>query len=127
MTQSKTHSKAQSKTAHERSATAEMCPHYEAAMELLGRRWTGLVLTSLMDAPARFSKISTSVDGISDRMLSQRLVELEDICLVKRKVDADQRPVLVEYVATEMAQELSPVFDALQDWAEKWMPAQTDG
>ena len=121
-----TQSKAQSKTAHDHSATAEMCPHYEAAMELLGRRWTGLVLTSLMDAPARFSKISTAVVGISDRMLSQRLVELEEIGLVERKVDAAQRPVLVEYTATKMAQELAPVFDALQNWAEKWMPAGVD-
>lgn len=92
-------------------------------MELLGRRWTGLVLTSLMDTPARFSKISTAVIGISDRMLSQRLVELEEIGLVERKVYASQRPVLVEYGATAMAQELAPVFDALQNWAEKWMPA----
>jgi DNA-binding HxlR family transcriptional regulator len=119
-----TQSKAQSKTAHDHSATAEMCPHYEAAMELLGRRWTGLVLTSLMDAPARFSKITSAVVGISDRMLSQRLLELEKIGLIERKVDANQRPVLVEYAATKMAQELAPVFGALQDWAEKWMPAR---
>ena len=115
-----------SKTQHEHSATGEMCPHYEAAMELLGRRWTGLVLTSLMDTPARFSKISTAVVGISDRMLSQRLVELEEIGLVERKVDASQRPVLVEYASTKMAQELGPVFDALQNWAEKWMPARAN-
>jgi DNA-binding HxlR family transcriptional regulator len=111
---------------HKHSATAEMCPHYEAAMELLGRRWTGLVLTSLMGEPTRFSKISSVVDGISDRMVSQRLVELEEIGLVERKVDAAQRPVLVEYTATKMARELSPVFDALQNWAEKWMPARAD-
>jgi len=108
---------------HEHTATAEMCPHYEAAMELLARRWTGLILTSLQERPARFSVISTAVDGISDRMLSQRLVELEEIGLVERKVDTKQRPVLVEYASTQMAQELSPVFDALQSWAEKWMPA----
>jgi DNA-binding HxlR family transcriptional regulator len=111
---------------HNHSATANMCPHYEAAMELLGRRWTGLVLTSLMKTPARFSEISSAVDGISDRMLSQRLVELEEIGLVERKVDAAQRPVLVEYASTKMARELAPVFDALQHWAEKWMPARAD-
>ena len=57
-------------------------------------------------------------------MLSQRLVELG---MIERKVNAAQRPVLVEYAFTEMACELSPVFEALQNWAEKWMPAQTDG
>ncbi len=102
-----------------------MCPHYEAAMDLLARRWTGLILTSLMKTPSRFSEIAVAVDGISDRMLSQRLVELEEIGLVERKVDAAKRPVLVEYVATRMACELSPVFEALQEWAEKWMPARS--
>jgi DNA-binding HxlR family transcriptional regulator len=106
-------------------ASAPMCQHYQAAMELLAKRWTGLILTILLDQPARFSKISTAVDGISDRMLSQRLVELEEIGMVERKVDAAQRPVLVEYASTQMARELAPVFDALQNWAEKWMPAQT--
>ena len=113
---------AQIETKHE--SMSGMCPHYEAAMELLGRRWTGLILTSLMDAPSRFSEIGVAVDGISDRMLSQRLVELEEIGLLERKVDAKKRPVLVEYVATQMACELSPVFDALQQWAEKWMPTR---
>jgi DNA-binding HxlR family transcriptional regulator len=95
-------------------------------MELLARRWTGLVLTALMEKSARFSEISTAVGGISDRMLSQRLVELEDIGMVERKVDAAQRPVLVEYASTQMARELSPVWNALQEWAEKWMPSQAD-
>jgi DNA-binding HxlR family transcriptional regulator len=111
---------------HDHSTATVACPRYEAAMNLLDRRWTGLILTSLMDRPARFSEISTAVEGVSDRMLSQRLVELEEIGLIERKVDADQRPVLIEYVATKMARELSPVFDALQTWAEKWMPAQVE-
>ena len=105
----------QTESRHE--SMSGMCPHYEAAMDLLGRRWTGLILTSLMANPSRFSAISGAVEGISDRMLSQRRVELEELGLVERKVDAAKRPVLVEYVATEMACELSPVFDALQlDW-----------
>jgi DNA-binding HxlR family transcriptional regulator len=116
----------QSETQHDHSATSTMCPHYEAAMELLARRWTGLILTALQDESARFSEISTAVEGISDRMLSQRLVELEEIGMVERKVDATQRPVLVEYASTQMACELAPVFSALQNWAEKWMPAQVD-
>ncbi len=113
-------------TQHEHSSTPNMCPHYEAAMELLAKRWTGLILTTLLDEPARFSSISNSVDGISDRMLSQRLVELEEIGMVERKVDSTQRPVLVEYASTQMARELAPVFNALQHWAEKWMPARVN-
>ena len=110
-------------TETQHDSMAEMCPHYEAAMDLLARRWTGLILTSLMDRSFRFSEISGAVDGISDRMLSQRLAELEEVGLVERKVDASKRPVLVEYSATQMTRELAPVFSALQDWAEKWMPA----
>ena len=101
-----------------------ICPHYEAATELLGRRRTGLILTSLIENPSRFFEIGVVIDGISDRMLSQRLAELEDLGLVERKVDAEKRPVLVEYVATQMARELSPVSAALQEWAEKWMPGR---
>ena len=108
------------------TGASSMCPHYEAAMELLAKRWSGLILTTLLDSPARFSAISAAVDGISDRMLSQRLVELEKIGMVERIVDSSHRPVLVEYAATQMSRELAPVFSALQDWAEKWMPAQTD-
>ncbi|MDG0866850.1 winged helix-turn-helix transcriptional regulator [Candidatus Lucifugimonas marina] len=119
---------AQANEIHQHDSTnSNMCPHYEAAMELLAKRWTGLILTVLQEEPARFSKISTAVDGISDRMLSQRLGELEEIGMVERKVDSTQRPVLVEYASTQMACELAPVFDALQNWAEKWMPAQSNG
>jgi len=110
----------------EHSNSSALCPNYEAAMEILARRWAGLILTSLMEQPARFSEIKTAVEGISDRVLSQRLAELEDIGLIERKVYASTRPVLVEYNATEMACELSSVFDALQEWAEKWMPARLD-
>ncbi|MDA1279434.1 MAG: helix-turn-helix domain-containing protein [Chloroflexi bacterium] len=113
---------AQPETQHD--SMAEMCPHYEAAMELLARRWTGLILTSLMERSFRFSEISGSVVGISDRMLSQRLAELEEVGLIERKVDASKRPVLVEYASTQMARELAPVFVALQGWAEKWMPGR---
>jgi len=104
--------------------TIGMCPHYQEAMNLLARRWTGLILTSLADNPARFSEIRTAVTGVSDRMLSQRLVELEELGLVERNVDAAKRPVLVEYASTQMARELAPVFGALREWAEKWMPGR---
>ena len=114
----------QSSSAHD--VATGICPHYEAAMGLLARRWTGLILTSLMNAPSRFSEIGEAVDGISDRMLSQRLVELENTGLIERHVDASKRPVLVEYAITPMAKELTPVFGALQEWAEKWMPAQIE-
>ncbi len=77
-----------------------MCPKYEQAVELLGKRWTGLILRSLMEGPRRFSAISTYVDGLSDRLLSERLQELEKVGIVERKVH-NERPVTVEYSLTE--------------------------
>ncbi|MFW6195087.1 MAG: winged helix-turn-helix transcriptional regulator [Chloroflexota bacterium] len=102
---------------------AGLCPHYEAAFELLGRRWTGLIVTTLVDGPRRFSEIGGSVSGLSDRMLSQRLSELEEAGIVRRIVDASRRPVQVRYELTKKGAELRPVFEALQSWAERWMPA----
>jgi len=103
----------------------QLCPHYEAAFEVLGRRWTGLVVTALVEGPRRFSEIGGSVDGLSDRMLSLRLGELEEAGLIERLVDADHRPVRVEYALTEKGKGLRPVFEALQAWAEEWMLAGT--
>jgi len=108
-----------------RDATAEVlgeiCPHYEAAFEVLGRRWTGLIITSLVDGPRRFSEIGGAVDGLSDRMLSQRLTELEESGIVTRSVDTESRPVAVNYNLTAKGLALKPAFEALQSWAEEWM------
>ncbi len=97
----------------------EMCPRYEKAMELLGKRWTGLILRSLLEGPRRFSEISVYVEGISDRLLSERLQEMEDFQIVERRVIA-QRPVSVQYGLTAKGLELRGVAEAIQKWANKW-------
>ena len=102
-------------------ALGEICPHYEAAFEVLGRRWTGLIITSLVDGPRRFSEIGGAVDGLSDKMLSQRLTELEGSGIVTRSVDTESRPVAVTYELTAKGMALKPAFAALQEWAEEWM------
>ena len=78
------------------------CPRYERAMSILGKKWTCLMLRCLMEEPRRFSDISAYVKGLSDRLLSQRLQELEEAGIVSRQVYA-QRPVVVEYSLTERA------------------------
>lgn len=98
----------------------EVCPHYEAAFELLGKRWSGLIITALMESPRRFTEIGGFVDGLSDRVLSQRLAELEEAGLVIRRVDGTQRPVLIEYSLTEKGAGLRDAFTELQKWADKW-------
>jgi DNA-binding HxlR family transcriptional regulator len=97
----------------------DMCPRYLAAMSFLGKKWTGLILRSLMEGPRRFTEMSAYVPGLSDRLLSQRLQELEEAGIVERRVYS-QRPVLVEYSLTAQGQALREVVEAIQHWADVW-------
>ncbi|MBI4336553.1 MAG: helix-turn-helix transcriptional regulator [Chloroflexi bacterium] len=101
-----------------------MCPLYEQAIGLLGKRWTGLILRALMDGPRRFTEVRTYVDsGLSDRLLSERLQELEEAGIVERRVHAG-RPVTVEYTLTEKGADLRRVVEAVQAWADRWIAPQ---
>lgn len=102
------------------AATTNMCPRYEAAAELLGKRWTGLILRVLLDGPQRFSQIVCAVEGMSERMLSERLKELESEGVVERRV-LPEPPVRVEYRLTTKGQALNEVVGAIGRWAEKWV------
>jgi DNA-binding HxlR family transcriptional regulator len=97
----------------------QMCPRYENAIELLGKKWTALLLRILLDGPKRFSEFKLQVPDLSDRLLSERLQELEEYEIVIREVH-NTRPVLVEYRLTEKGISLQPVVDSIQTWAERW-------
>lgn len=97
----------------------QMCPRYERAIEVLGKRWTALIIRALIDGPRRFTDITSYIEGLSDRLLSQRLQELEEAGIVERRV-YNQRPVLVEYALTEKGQDLRRVVEAIQAWADRW-------
>ena len=99
----------------------QLCKRYEHAMQFLGKRWTGLILDTLMVGPRRFCEMTSVVEGLSDRVLSDRLRELEDEGIIERVV-YPQIPVRVEYHLTEKGRELKPVVDAIHDWAEQWIP-----
>ena len=99
------------------------CPaQYEAAMEVLGKKWTALILRPLMAGPCRFSEMSSYVPGLSDRLLSQRLQELEEKGIVERRV-YDERPVRVQYVLSEKGLALREVLEAIARWADRWETA----
>lgn len=98
----------------------EMCPRYERAVELLGKKWTGLILRVLLDGPKRFSEFRSQVADLSDRVLSERLKELEDHGVVRRIVHPT-KPVLIEYELTEKGRALEPVVQAIEKWAERWV------
>jgi len=97
-----------------------ICPRYEHATQLLGKRWTGLLLAALMQGSCRFCELTSLVEGLSDRVLSDRLRELEAEGIVKRVV-FPQIPVRVEYQLTEKGHALKPVIDAIHTWAEQWI------
>ncbi len=100
-----------------------ICPRYEAAAELLGKRWTGLILRVLMDGPKRFCELSGALENLSERMLSERLKELEAHAIVQRRVQATT-PVQVDYRLTEKGQALSGVVNAIGQWAETWVGSE---
>jgi DNA-binding HxlR family transcriptional regulator len=96
------------------------CPLYHEAVELVGRRWTGAILRVLMDGPMRFSEIGQSVPELSDRLLSERVKELEARGIVCRTVIPGP-PVRVEYSLSKMGHELEPALSELQRWANRWL------
>jgi len=105
--------------------TGSICPRYEHAIQLLGKRWTGLLLDALMEGPQRFCELTATVEGLSDRVLSDRLRELEVEGVVERIV-YPQIPVRVEYKLTEKGLALKPVVEAIHEWAEKWVMLPED-
>ena len=102
------------------SAVGGCCPYYHEAVELVGRRWTGAILRVLMERPMRFSEVVQAVPELSDRLLSERMKELEARGIVKRTVYPGP-PVRVEYELSEMGRELGPALDQIQDWARRWL------
>jgi DNA-binding HxlR family transcriptional regulator len=98
---------------------AGVCPHFHAAIELIGKRWTGAIVCALTEGPMRFGELGKAVPGLSDRLLSQRLRELEEEGLVEREVEAGT-PVRVTYSLTEAGRELDPAIRELKLWARRW-------
>ena len=99
----------------------ECCALFHRAVELVGKRWNGAIVNVLLDGPLRFSEIRTLVPDISDRLLSERLKELEAEDLVEREV-LDEHPIGVEYRLTGKGEALEPAVRALKRWAEHWLP-----
>src|SRR6202521_5575423 len=99
---------------------AGCCPLYHEAVELVGRRWTGAILRVLMDGPLRFSEIAQAVPELSDRLLSERMKELEARGIVERTVISGP-PLRVEYSLSQMGRALEPALSELQRWARRWL------
>jgi DNA-binding HxlR family transcriptional regulator len=98
--------------------TADPC-RGAAAFELLGWRWTTFVVWALMNGPRRFTDLLSATEGLSDRMLTKRLRELEHAGIVTRH-RYRELPPRVEYSLTEAGQDLRPVIEAMEVWAQRW-------
>ena len=103
------------------------CPLYHEAVELIGRRWTGAIVAVLLqvDRPLRFSQIASAVPQLSDRLLSERVKELEARGVIVRTMH-EGPPVRVEYALTPMGRSLGPALEELATWARRWLPPVTE-
>jgi DNA-binding HxlR family transcriptional regulator len=96
-----------------------LCPNFHHAIELIGRRWTGAIVRVLMGGRLRYCEIRGAIPDVSDRMLSERLKELEAEGILLRLVTPDT-PVRVEYELTRKGQALQQALGAVERWAEEW-------
>src|SRR3990172_3341584 len=102
------------------------CPYYHRAVELIGRRWTGAILRALLSGVERFSDLAATVPGLSDRMLAERLRELEAEGIVVRTV-IPETPVRIQYHLTAKGRSLVTVVQAVSAWAEEWLSHRAEG
>lgn len=97
-----------------------VCERYQRAAGLLGKRWTGVILKVLLGGPLRFSEIAGLVEPVSDRVLSERLKELEAEGVVERRAGGCA-PARVDYALTEKGRALAPVLEAIERWSQDWI------
>src|SRR5690349_24259333 len=102
------------------SHAPELCVRFHRASELIGRRWTGAIIFVLLKSRCRFATLREAIPDITDRMLSERLQELEEEGIVERTVVPDT-PVRVEYALTRKGPALADAMDAIGKWAETWI------
>jgi DNA-binding HxlR family transcriptional regulator len=99
---------------------SKLCSRYHHAVELIGRRWSGAIISVMLNGPQGFNELLAAVPGLSDRLLAERLRELESEGLVRRTVRTGP-PVRVHYALTPAGESLKPVVDSLGRWAQKWV------
>jgi len=102
-----------------------VCSRFHRAVELIGGRWTGAIIRTLLQGKARYALIKSAIPDITDRMLSERLRSLETEGLLTRSV-LPESPVRVEYELTEKGRSLEPALDEIGEWAERWIPGDSN-
>ena len=97
-----------------------VCSRFHQAVELIGGRWTGAIIQTLLQGKTRYALIKAAIPDITDRMLSERLRSLEAEELLTRKV-VPESPVRVEYELTEKGRSLESSLNEIGTWAERWI------
>ncbi|MGI8401173.1 MAG: winged helix-turn-helix transcriptional regulator [Gemmatimonadaceae bacterium] len=103
-----------------------LCSRFHQAVELIGGRWTGAIIQTLLHGTTRYALIKAAIPDITDRMLSERLRSLESEALLTRRV-IPESPVRVEYELTEKGRSLQSSLIEIGAWAERWIPLENDG
>ena len=100
----------------------KLCERYHHAVELIGRRWSGAIISVMLRGPQGFNELLSAVPGMSDRLLAERLRELESEGIVRRTVHPGP-PIRVRYELTTAGEGLKPVIEGLGKWAQRWVKA----
>ena len=108
-----------------RTHVPELCQRFHRASELIGRRWTGAIIFVLLKSRCRFATLRDAIPDITDRMLSDRLQELEQEGILERTVIPDT-PVRVEYALTKKCRSLGSPVDAIAHRAHKWTEGEAE-
>ncbi|MBY3619653.1 helix-turn-helix transcriptional regulator [Acinetobacter sp. CUI P1] len=104
--------------------STDLCPQLQKSMDIIGRRWTGLIIYQLLQGPQRFNVIEAALP-ISGRLLSERLKELELEGIVLREV-FPETPVRIQYSLTDKGLALETVIRDLQRWSKIWIDCSSD-
>ncbi|MCC3358161.1 winged helix-turn-helix transcriptional regulator [Bacillus sp. REN16] len=104
----------------EKEGQERLCSKVEESYHMIGKKWMGLIIHTLMEGPKRFSEIHGFIPDLSKRMLNERIKELEDCGLVLRNV-ITERPVRTEYSLTKKGHELGKALKTVEDWANTWL------
>ncbi|KAA9234496.1 MULTISPECIES: winged helix-turn-helix transcriptional regulator [Aerococcus] len=98
-----------------------LCRKFEQGFQLLGKKWNGLIIQSLLKGPLRFSELRDHIDGISDRVLTERLRELTCLGILERVTQCSDCHKYTYYALTQKGQDLETVLTSLHSWSDQWI------
>ncbi|MFS0780281.1 winged helix-turn-helix transcriptional regulator [Bacillus sp. 1P06AnD] len=104
----------------EEDKTERLCKKKEQSFHIIGRKWVGSIIHTLMDKPKRFTEIHEYIPDLSKKVLIERIKELEEFKIVERRV-ISERPVRTEYSLTKKGWELGIALRSIEEWADRWL------